>query len=221
MAPDPPSHEITSRALIRVASFALAVLAGYGWLRRRGNNRSRSIARQMVREEVLQRYLDRMSGYLQDPIFHDQPAGGNLQNLARAHTLTTLARLDPAQKGVALRFLYEAALIGGEPDTVHAPVIVLQHADLREARLAHANLGWANLVAANLSEADLSGAFLSGANLGGADLINTDLSGAVLAGANLFLADLRGCNFQDADLTGALVSEAQLQQAKNVDDAVV
>ncbi len=169
----------------------------------------------------MQRYLDRMTAFILDSKFHDRVAGERLRNLARAHTLTTLSRLEPRRKGVAVQFLYEAGLIGGDHSAPSDPLIPLRHANLRAVQLAHANLGWAQIVAADLTDADLRGAFLSGANLGGVDLIDADLSDATLTGANLVLADLRGCNFQGADLTDVLITVGQLRLAKNVASAIL
>ncbi len=212
-------NQNTPDSNLRHTLLALAIAGGCFWFRCRKNKIAQSIQKELLQEKILQKYLDRMTTFLLDSKIHDQVAGEQTRNLARTLTLTTLARLEPARKGIVLNFLYEGGLIGGGPPSTGEPLVHLRYANLREAQLPHANLGWAEIVAADLTGANLRGAFLAGANLGGADLIDADLSGATLTGTNLILADLRGCNLQGADLADVLVTPEQLSMVKKAADA--
>ncbi len=101
-------------------------------------------------EASLQAYLDYISQLLTDPDrpLHRSQLGDHLSVVARAQTLTALARLeDGVRKAVVLRFLHEAGLIERK-----RPVILLQGAYLRGAYLRGAYLLGANLVEANLTD---------------------------------------------------------------------
>ena len=85
-----------------------------------------------------------------------------LSMLARAQTLTTLTRLDGVRKRSVVQFLDETDLINK-----HAPVMLLDGADLQGANLSDTNLLEVRLCLANLREVDLSNAFLGESDLKG------------------------------------------------------
>jgi uncharacterized protein YjbI with pentapeptide repeats len=105
-----------------------------------------------------------------------------VQELARARTLTALQGLDPHRKGVLLKFLFEANLIGyfdSSTQKIHPPIIILSSADLTHTNLTGANLSYANLTGANLTGATLNGTTLSGANLQGSNVTQQQLNQVV------------------------------------------
>lgn len=146
---------------------------------------------------------------------HGTEPNDPLRALARAHVLTALKQLDGVHKGLLLRFLYEANLVGGvdKENRRREAVILLNGADLTGAVLDHANLAWGQFVAADLSRADLRGAYLMCANLGAVDLIDADLRGTNLQLANLAVAWINGAHLEGADLTGAKITPAQIDSA--------
>ena len=172
------------------------------------------IAEQRAQDEALQAYLDQIGQMLLDkerPLRESKP-GDEVQTLARARTLTVLARLDGDRKGSVMQFLYESGLIIKDPVT-----IFLEGADLSEANLRGADLTAVQLQQTNLVEADLRGASLGGANLSeailyGANLNETGLSGADLRGADLSEADLNDANLSNANLLDAGISNEDLEQ---------
>jgi hypothetical protein len=158
-----------------------AVLAGGGlWFNRQQRKQELEITDSRAQDEALRAYLDQIGQLLLDkerPL-RQAKEGDEVRTLARARTLTVLARLDGGRrKGSVMQFLYESGLI-----TKEGGVVSLKGADLSRA----------NLNLANLSEADLSETDLNEASLIGADLRRADLRMAFLADANLNIADLRG-----------------------------
>jgi uncharacterized protein YjbI with pentapeptide repeats len=135
----------------------------------------REIADARRQDDTLQAYLDGMAQLLtdKDPPLHRAQVGDSLSTVARARTLTVLARLDGQRKRSVVQFLYESGLISAD-----RPVL-----DLSGADLSGADLRVANLRGATLRGADLSGADLSEANLSEAGLIKADLSEAKLVDA--------------------------------------
>src|SRR5258708_3597927 len=129
----------------------------------------------------------------------------DVEILAQARTLMALQGLDPHRKGVLLKFLYEARLIGFYNPVSGKnidPIIYLGGADLRGADLGATYLAPPGLCNnEDCFENHLSGAILYGANLRG-----TDLSGANLRGTDLLKADLSNANLGGADLSGADIS---------------
>jgi len=122
---------------------------------------------------------------------HRAQGGDNLSSLARARTLTVLARLEGGRKGSVVRFLYEAGLISKD----HT-VISLSGANLQRANLQVANLERANLQRADLRKAPLGGAVLNEADLDGANFQEASLAGSVMTHASLRGADLRGASLR-------------------------
>jgi uncharacterized protein YjbI with pentapeptide repeats len=204
----------------------------------------REIAQDRVREEALQRYLDRMQELILDKGLRRSEKDAEIRDVARARTLTVLRSLDGNRKGQVVKFLHEANLIGkGESESqqryqvilagkaiqVIEAIIDLRTADLSGADLSNADLNGVNLSNADLREANLSRANLTGANLfsadlshanlsptaiGGAELMYANLTGANLRGTDLTRASLRQTNLSGADLTGAYLSRANLRHAK-------
>src|SRR5215211_5112007 len=131
---------------------------------------ARELEAQRVQNAALQTYLEGMRHLLLDKDLLASEEGNSLRAIARAQTLSSLLQLSPEGKGIALRFLYESALVQK-----------------------------GNLII-DLENADLSGADLHLYNLSEADLSDTNLSEADLSDANLFKADLAGAKLSDANL---------------------
>ena len=146
-----------------------AVLAAGGiWFNRQQRVQELQTADRRAQDEALQAYLDQMSDLLipnkDQPSLYDKDSPDSLRSVARARTLTVLARLDGERKGRVVQFLFEAGLI----DKGH-PILDLRGADLKEAILKGASLS-----EADLSETDLSGADLTKVDLHGANLRKVD-----------------------------------------------
>jgi hypothetical protein len=180
------------------------------------------LAEESQQDQVLATYLDRMSTLLLDGDrrLRESEPGSEVRTVARAWTLSTLARLDGGRKRHVVFFLYESDLLTGEK-----PVVSLVAADLREADLRGAFLLGANLSRADLREATLDGANLVKANLGGADLTGATLR-EVRDEADLVMVDLREAilaraYLDEADLTGAYVTDQQLKSTFRCEKAAM
>jgi cell division protein FtsB len=145
----------------------------------------RQIEEQRAQDAALQAYLDQMSTLLLEKDLRfstDANATEESQEaraLARSRTLTVLSRLDPRRKKEVMRFLIEAELVQGGPNTdlratddpqALEPVISLRGAHLHGVAIPTATLVGADLASTDLTDADLSGADLSYADLSGADV---------------------------------------------------
>jgi uncharacterized protein YjbI with pentapeptide repeats len=194
--------------------------------------KEKDIAYTNLREEALQRYLDRVSEILIDKnVSSLDPNDASLETIkdvVRTRTLTVLRSLDNdgERKGSVIRFLVDADLLG------MYFALDLSYANLQGAKLKGVNLSRAHLNNADLSDADLSDADLSHANLhdvnlshadlsdvdlSGAELYNSNLDKAILVNAELTFAKLNGANFKDADLKGVTGLEPdQAQSAINL-----
>ena len=189
----------------------VVIAAGGIWFNRQQREREQDIAEQRAQDEALQAYLDEMSRLLTDkdrPLRQAKEDGQAIEDdevrtLARARTLTVLARLDGTRKWSVLMFLQEAGLIG----TKDGPVVSLKWANLQDA-----DLGEVVLEGADLRETKLQRAYLYAAKLRGARLAKANLSGADLAKADLSGADL-------SDARG--LTEAQLTEAKSLEGATM
>jgi hypothetical protein len=150
----------------------------------------RGIAEQRRQDDTLQAYLDQIGQLLLDkerPL-RQWKKGDKGQTLARARTLTVLARLDGDRKGSVLQFLYESKLITEYKVDTHPKfdvtveiVLEFHGADLSESNLSRISLSGSDPntsepIVANLSLTNLSGADLSWAALDRAGLIRPDLS---------------------------------------------
>jgi hypothetical protein len=196
-----------------------AVLAIGGYLFNSAQSRAtQAAAERRAQDEALQAYLDQMSDMLipntdRPSLYKAQPSD-DLSIVARARTLTVLARLDGKRKGRVVQFLYETGLI-----SKRRPVFYLRGADLRKADLTFAELMWEDPTVADRMRADLLLVDLRGdspgvASLERVDLRATDLSGTNLSGADLSGADLRCAHLSFADLVGANLSGADLTRAQ-------
>jgi hypothetical protein len=166
------------------------------WLQKK---RELDIGNQRAQDEALQAYLDQMSQLLtdKDTPLRQAKKDDAMRTLARARTLTVLAKLDGSRKWSVLMFLQEARLISIED----GPTVCLQ---------------WANLQGADLGEVVLEGADLRETKLQRAYLYAAKLRGAKLSGADLTKADLSG-----VDLTEVEVTEEQLATCKSLEDAIM
>jgi hypothetical protein len=143
-----------------------AVIAGGGLgFNAQQREREQQLANERAQDEALQAYLDQIGQLLldKDPSLRQAKEDDEVRTLARARTLTVLARLDGERKGSIVRFLSESTLIqkeegAHEEHVLSQPVISLSGADL---------------IGANLSRAELSGAYLRGVELRGAKLSRT------------------------------------------------
>jgi uncharacterized protein YjbI with pentapeptide repeats len=185
----------------------------------------RQIADDRVREDALQRYLDRMQELILDKGLRRSEKDAEIRNVACARTLAVLRGLDGNRKGQVVRFLHETDLIGKiEERQVIETIIDLRTADLERVDLRYADLRGADLRGADLRDADLSIADLDGANLWGAFLGSANLIFAKLRGANLENTGLDGADLHDADLRGAnlrgaiLVSVAEEQTEERINE---
>jgi hypothetical protein len=138
------------------------------------------------KEEILQRYLDRVSQLLieRDLIrassVVNNPVVESASDIIRARTLSVLRSFsqDGERKGSVVLFLIETEVL--HKLKVSLAESQLSEANLRGANLSGVNLSGANLGGANLFEADIRGADLRGASLGGAILCEADIRGADL-----------------------------------------
>ncbi|MBV6624195.1 MAG: pentapeptide repeat-containing protein [Rivularia sp. (in: Bacteria)] len=171
----------------------------------------------ILNEEALQAYIDRMSELLLDKnlksLSPTNPLREAALDVARARTLSVLRRLDidGERKGSIIRFLIDAEFINElQLDLSYAK---LSGADLSGANLSGANFYGANFHGVKLNGAKLNGAKLSGANFYGAKLSGANFYGADLSGAKLSGVKLSGANFYGADLSRAYLSGANLNGA--------
>ncbi|MCC6499827.1 MAG: pentapeptide repeat-containing protein [Anaerolineales bacterium] len=204
----------------------------------------RELAIDQYQEVGLQTYIDKMTElFLKENLGDTKDS--KIKTVARIRTLTTLRRLDSRRKGLVLRFLQEANLIGKNNLIVdlagadlHGAIlhganlenVDLQSVDLRgadfhsnvltNANLQSSNFDGANLNFAFLSRCQLMSANLSNANLHHAYLKDADLQYAVLINADLGLADLQGANLEGASLDGVNLEKANLKGATMPDGTI-
>jgi uncharacterized protein YjbI with pentapeptide repeats len=190
----------------------------------------RELAEQRAQDEALQAYLDQMSTLLlekdlrfstEDNATEDSKEA---RTLARARTLTVLARLDPSRKADVMQFLVEAELVqkveGSEP------IISLEGASLRGADLSDAGPSAPTLseqseqFQAAQEALEEAGASPRAARAGARYAIQESSAfqvGADLSGADLSDADLSGANLRDA----RGVTDEQLDQAASLEGATM
>jgi hypothetical protein len=166
----------------------------------RNLQQQRDLGQQRAEEDALQAYFEQMGSLLTNHNLIDTDRG-DIRQLANAHTLTVLARLDGERKGSVVRFLYGAGLIYKNRTVVN---------------LTGATLTGAILIRANLENANLSNAYLQDSYLMATSLVGADLRATHLADATLDWVNLTG-----ADLKGADVSEKQLASCASLDDATM
>ncbi len=185
---------------------------------------ARDIEEQRAQETALETYLDRMTELLLKEGLGKTEVKDEVLDVARTRTLTVLRRLNGERKGIVIRFLYEAGMIGGHTrkggGKEHRPTNdMLKSADLSKVYLPNASFPGICLTGANLRNANLFGtnlrrAILTGANLSGANLTYTHLDGALLLNANLLFANLGIAYLKDVVLTGADLRGANLRGVK-------
>jgi uncharacterized protein YjbI with pentapeptide repeats len=147
---------------------------------------------------TLQTYIDNIENLLLNHDLLKSKWTDDIAIIARVRTLTALDGLDAHRKGVLLKFLYEAGLIGfADTAKLHDRIIYLWNADLSNADLKDADLRFADFTGADLSNANLSKANLVGVSFEFADLSNANLSKANLNVA--FLVDSVGLTQQQLD----------------------
>ncbi len=106
-----------------------------------------------------------------------------------------------------------------QPDLkIAAQSVLLQGADMWNAKLQGIYLSHAQLQGADLSQARLQGAYLSYAQLQVASLWNTKLQGADLSHAQLQGADLSHAQLQGARFEGTNISACDLSEVKGLDE---
>jgi uncharacterized protein YjbI with pentapeptide repeats len=172
-------------------------------------------------DDALQAYLDETTNLMgQDKELPDRKQNDVSSTLVRTRTLTLLDRLnlarlerrglssDATRKRHIVRFLYEAALVRGNPSGLDLESADFSYADFKELELSEVNLS-----GANLSNADLRGAELSEANLSGANLSNADLRGAELGEANLLGADFEVAKVTKEQIKGHIAAAQALNGA--------
>jgi uncharacterized protein YjbI with pentapeptide repeats len=192
----------------------------------------------------LQAYLDEMTSLMLDKKeLLSSELGDPIFTLARARTITVIARLDANHNKSVTTFLTEAGLTGYDYPSACTlseielstsggscskdvtgnvrlisllSVVELRGADLQGATLRGADLSSANINDANLRSADLYEANLSTA----AKLVRTDLSNADLSFANLSTANLTDADLSGADLSAANSGEVLFKSA-NLSDATL
>lgn len=193
----------------------------------------RDIAADNQREAALQSYIDKIGELLLHERLGDSQSNPQVENVARARTITVLRILDPDRCAHLLRFLRQADILGVCTENnlreidLHSTNLIqfdlknfdLSKADLSRANLIGSDLSGSRLLRTDLSRADLGGIDLSEAKLLRADLSQANLTGARLAEANLHKArlcgaDLSGADLQKTDLSGADLREANLREAR-------
>jgi uncharacterized protein YjbI with pentapeptide repeats len=165
--------------------------------------KDKEIAATNLREEALQKFLDRVSDLLIVPSVYEESVK---KDLLQTRTLTVLRSLDKdgERKGSVIKFLIEVKLIGSSS----LDKLDLSNADLTYAKLSNTLLEYVKLGNANLSHADLTGSDLSDA-----DLRNANLSNATLVNARLVSSDLYNAKLENADMTNAELTSAKLNEA--------
>jgi uncharacterized protein YjbI with pentapeptide repeats len=209
---------ITLWSVLKVMAVPIAVGAAVPLLNWLQKGRELAIADQHAQDEALQSYLKEMGQLLLDEkrSLRKSEKGDEVRTLARARTLTVLARLDGNRRTIAVQFLYESRLISGYDAIVNLKGADLSNVDLgwnKVGNISGINLRGAKLEEAKLEWAFLGGAFLdeqtnlSGANLRHAILRNASLSGANLEGANLEGGELNGANLRQANLSRSVLRD--------------
>lgn len=196
-----------------------AVLASGGiFFNQSQQERDRQSADRRAQDDALEAYLDDMTDlminyHLRSPPQGEDEDSEDVRDVARARTLTVLARLDGARKAHVVQFLFDSGLIHKGK-----PAVDLSGADLREADLRTVFLSGANLRGTHLSKAHLS-RDLFGADLSNADLREADLSNANLSEADLSYADLRGADLKNAWLYSPAMQAADSESAADLSSA--
>jgi uncharacterized protein YjbI with pentapeptide repeats len=187
------------------------VLAIGGYLFNSSQNRAtQRDAERRAQADALQAYLDHLSELMlhDDKPLRESKEGDEVRTLARARTVTLMARLDDGLdegeslgKGYVLRFLSESELIKRGGNFWEKPVVPVQGANLSRAHLRGADLKNSDLHLAYLTGSNLFRANLNEADLRWANLSGADLRKATMCGADLSMANLREANLREANLS--------------------
>jgi hypothetical protein len=107
---------ITLWECLKLLIIPVVIAAGGLWFNRHQREREQYIGDQRAQDEALQTYLDQIGQLLldKDRPLRQSKEGDEVRTLARARTLTVLARLESSRKGTVVQFLYEANLIAGK-----------------------------------------------------------------------------------------------------------
>jgi uncharacterized protein YjbI with pentapeptide repeats len=167
--------------------------------------RERALAADARRDDALRIYLQQMSSLMLERDLRTSRPGSEVQAVARAFTLTVLRRLDSERKGLVVRFLSQAGLIGSELQN-RVPFVDFRHPPTRlrtEMPPSKVNLGGADLRNVALRSTELIAKSFEGADLRGADFREAHLEATTFD-----QADLRNADFRDA-LLGSFVSSGR------------
>jgi hypothetical protein len=214
-------------ALVIVGALLVGAAAGFWFSEQRNAARYQAVEDELAKLEreddgvALRTYFDQMAQLLLDKNLLGSADDGEVQQLARARTLTAIAASDAEDNRSLTRFLSDTDLVTGTD-----PVNLLRGAYLPDADLSGAFLPAADLYISKLGGATLAGSILSdadleGANLRYADLDHTDLDGADLRDADLSHASLVGADLRGADLEGASVTREQLDACESLQGATM
>jgi hypothetical protein len=175
-----------------VLPVAVPILIAWYTARERGHTDLRA------HDDALQAYLDETTKLMgQDTEPADRKQNNVTSTLVRTRTLTLLDRLnlarlerrglssDATRKRHIVRFLYEAALVRGNPSGLNLESADLSYADLKELELSEASLSGANLSNADLRGAERSEANLLGANFEVAKVTKEQIKGQIAAAQSL------------------------------------
>src|SRR5262249_33610642 len=146
----------------------------------RDDDQKRTLDQQ--RATILQTYLDNIQDLLLNHNLLKSKPTDDVAILARARTLTAIQGLDISRKGVLVKFLYEAHLIGfldsknkPQPAIINLGGTHFNRTDLDGIDLSDTNIDGIDLSVTNLDGASLNLTSLNGANLNYATLNNVDL----------------------------------------------
>ena len=153
----------------------------------------RAIATDGGREDALRVYLQQVTSLMLDRDLLTSARGSQVRTVARGFTLTALRRLDARRKGLVVRFLAQAGLVGFLPDW--------DYAEFRRAGFS----GWPE-PKVDLNDADLRDVELRGVQLFGVNFKSADLRGADFRDAYLVATDFDNANLRGADFRGTRTS---------------
>ena len=113
------------------------VLAGGGYLFgtwQHGTDQQRALDQQQA--AILQTYIDNIQDLLLNHNLLKSKQDDDVAILARARTLIALQGLDPVRKGLLVKFIFEARLIGFDDNNgkTHDPIVYVFGADLSGAQ---------------------------------------------------------------------------------------
>ena len=180
----------------------------------------RNIALERQQQQILENYINSMTGLLLNSGLGQENAQQSVTSLASALTVNAIIELEPKRNKQIIHFLFHAFLLtsgqgthllrGVDLSGVNLSGVNMYYADLFNSNLSGANLNRANLTGVNMCDANLTGASLIGATVSVAELCGANLSGANLNEAYLWKADMRRTNLFGANLNKASLEETFL-----------